>query len=317
MASPSSPKLLQPSKAYLDQAKAGSARAFSSSGERTSMHDIMVQQTQRKTVVLSKASKYFLQRLVLVVVLTLATPFLNDFLSLVKSGEGHEEGHDAHVRLVLAHNHEEEPRSGRALSVGRSGGSGSREEAAVACEQLLREAEEAEAAAAEELEEAEEELEEEEREDKEEEAAAEELEAKEARRVAFLDQLVGFVVVLVLVVATISFEYSKELIEESMDKYKVRVATCGGKTAQRQRHRLPGAHTSAIPPPPPHPCAYVWNLRTQAVLSEVWAQLTVLGFLALATFLMVQSQFLQYVSGAIYGEEEHLVELFEKIHFAM
>ena len=55
----------------------------------------------------------------------------------------------------------------------------------------------------------------------------------------------------------------------------------------------------------------------QAVLSEVWAQLTVLGFLALATFLMVQSQFLQYVSGAIYGEEEHLVELFEKIHFAL
>jgi len=241
MASPSSPKLLQPSKAYLDQAKAGSARAFSSSGERTSMHDIMVQQTQRKTVVLSK-SKYFLQRLVLVVVLTLATPFLNDFLSLAKSGEGHAEGHDAHVRLVLAGRH------GRALSVGRSGGSGSREEAAEACEHLLREAEEAEAAAAEELEEAEEELEEEEREDKEEEAAAEELEAKEARRVAFLDQLVGFVVVLVLVVATISFEYSKELIEESMDKYKVRVATCGGKTAQSDT-----AFPALTPPPSHHP----------------------------------------------------------------
>lgn len=53
------------------------------------------------------------------------------------------------------------------------------------------------------------------------------------------------------------------------------------------------------------------------MLSEVWAQLTVLGFLALATFLMVQGQFLPYVSDAIYGEEEHLVELFERIHFAL
>ena len=57
--------------------------------------------------------------------------------------------------------------------------------------------------------------------------------------------------------------------------------------------------------------------KYQVVLDRVWGELTVLGFLALVTFLMVQSGVLPIVSALVYGDEEHLVHLFERIHFAL
>jgi hypothetical protein len=43
------------------------------------------------------------------------------------------------------------------------------------------------------------------------------------------------------------------------------------------------------------------------VLERVWGELTVLGFLALCTFLMIQSEILQYFSKLTFGDEEHMV----------
>ena len=49
----------------------------------------------------------------------------------------------------------------------------------------------------------------------------------------------------------------------------------------------------------------------------MWGELTVLGFLALITFMMVQSEVLQAVSELVFGDEMHMVHMFEKIHFAL
>ena len=259
MSPPNQPTLPMPSRSYLAQARISQVDAsedarVTSASERTSMHDIMVQQERQGNG--ASKGRYLLQRVAMVTVLTLATPFLNDFLSLAKSGGNEEpqlEGHGRHARLLGARDDAtaafgtlHAASHDRALS-----GDGYRE----ACEQLLRELPPDEAEAAKEaLEEAEEALEEaEEAEAEEAEAEAEEAAeeaakeaAKEARRVQFLDQLVGFAVVLVLVVATISFEYSKELIEESMQRYQVRV--CCGK-CYRQTHAVNRASTGLTPPP--------------------------------------------------------------------
>ena len=53
------------------------------------------------------------------------------------------------------------------------------------------------------------------------------------------------------------------------------------------------------------------------VLDRIWSELTVLGFLALVTFFMVQSNLLQALSSSVFGDEMHLVHLFEQIHFAL
>jgi hypothetical protein len=71
-------------------------------------------------------------------------------------------------------------------------------------------------------------------------------------------------IILVLVVVTLLFEWSKDLIEERFHSYR-------------------------------------------PVLERVWGELTVLGFLALCTFLMIQSEVLQYFSKLAFGDEEHMV----------
>ena len=43
------------------------------------------------------------------------------------------------------------------------------------------------------------------------------------------------------------------------------------------------------------------------VLERIWGELTVLGFLALCTFVMIQSEVLQYFSKMAFGDEEHMV----------
>ena len=53
------------------------------------------------------------------------------------------------------------------------------------------------------------------------------------------------------------------------------------------------------------------------VFDRIWSELTVLGFLALVTFFMVQSNLLQALSSSVFGDEMHLVHLFEQIHFAL
>ena len=57
--------------------------------------------------------------------------------------------------------------------------------------------------------------------------------------------------------------------------------------------------------------------KYRSVLAHVWGELTVLGFLALITFMMVQSEVLQAVSELVFGDEMHMVHMFEKIHFAL
>ena len=53
------------------------------------------------------------------------------------------------------------------------------------------------------------------------------------------------------------------------------------------------------------------------VIERIWSELTVLGFLALMTFLMLQGGILPAVSLFAYGDPEHLIHMFEKIHFAL
>ncbi|KAL1502990.1 hypothetical protein AB1Y20_011060 [Prymnesium parvum] len=53
------------------------------------------------------------------------------------------------------------------------------------------------------------------------------------------------------------------------------------------------------------------------VLMHIWSELTVLGFLALVTFILVKMEILQTVSELVYKDEEHLVHMFEAIHFSL
>jgi len=53
------------------------------------------------------------------------------------------------------------------------------------------------------------------------------------------------------------------------------------------------------------------------VLDHIWAEFTVLGFLAAVTFVLVQAGGIQMMSMLIYHDPEHLLHLFEKIHFAL
>lgn len=49
----------------------------------------------------------------------------------------------------------------------------------------------------------------------------------------------------------------------------------------------------------------------------LFGELTVLGFLAVTTWLFVQAGFFTLLSRAIFGEDEFLVELYEKVHYAL
>ena len=57
--------------------------------------------------------------------------------------------------------------------------------------------------------------------------------------------------------------------------------------------------------------------KYRSVLAHVWGELTVLGFLALITFMMVQSEVLLAVSELVFGDEMHMVHMFEKIHLSL
>ena len=57
--------------------------------------------------------------------------------------------------------------------------------------------------------------------------------------------------------------------------------------------------------------------RYELVLERIWSELTVLGFLALVTFLLTQSSALPALSSLAYGDDEHLIHLFESIHFSL
>ena len=53
------------------------------------------------------------------------------------------------------------------------------------------------------------------------------------------------------------------------------------------------------------------------VLTALFAELTVLGFIALYAFFMLQTGLLTVVSQKVYGESEHLLHLFETVHFSL
>ena len=54
-----------------------------------------------------------------------------------------------------------------------------------------------------------------------------------------------------------------------------------------------------------------------AVLSALFGELTVLGFLALYAFFMLQTGVIQTASVLVYGDSERMVHLFEEIHFLL
>lgn len=53
------------------------------------------------------------------------------------------------------------------------------------------------------------------------------------------------------------------------------------------------------------------------ILSALFGELTVLGFIALYAFFMLQTGVIDAVSIVIYGDEHHLLHLFEMIHFML
>lgn len=63
----------------------------------------------------------------------------------------------------------------------------------------------------------------------------------------------------------------------------------------------------------------VANHDTKPVITGLFSELTVLGFLSLVTFVVSQINVLEQISGAVFGEGEeregYLEELLEKIHF--
>jgi|TARA_B110001469_G_C9560057_1_gene277815 hypothetical protein len=54
-----------------------------------------------------------------------------------------------------------------------------------------------------------------------------------------------------------------------------------------------------------------------AVLSALFGELTVLGFIALYAFFMLQTGVISAVSILVYGDSEHMLHLFEGIHFLL
>ena len=55
----------------------------------------------------------------------------------------------------------------------------------------------------------------------------------------------------------------------------------------------------------------------QAILQAMFGELTVLGFIALYTYFMLRLGVLEWVSLQIYHDPEHLIHLFEDIHFML
>ena len=53
------------------------------------------------------------------------------------------------------------------------------------------------------------------------------------------------------------------------------------------------------------------------VVDKIWSELTVLGFLALCTFVMIQGGVLPAISTFAFGDPHHLVHLFEVLHFML
>ena len=53
------------------------------------------------------------------------------------------------------------------------------------------------------------------------------------------------------------------------------------------------------------------------VVDKIWSELTVLGFLALCTFVMIQGGVLPAISTFAFGDHHHLVHLFEVLHFML
>jgi len=55
----------------------------------------------------------------------------------------------------------------------------------------------------------------------------------------------------------------------------------------------------------------------QIILQALFGELTVLGFIALLTFFLMDSGAFSFLSRRIYGDEDHLLHLFEKVHFGL
>jgi len=53
------------------------------------------------------------------------------------------------------------------------------------------------------------------------------------------------------------------------------------------------------------------------ILQALFGELTVLGFIALITFFLMQTGTFEHFSQRIYGDEQHLLHLFEKVHFGL
>ena len=50
---------------------------------------------------------------------------------------------------------------------------------------------------------------------------------------------------------------------------------------------------------------------------QIFAEFTVLGFLAMVTYFMIQGNLLGSISLLVYQDDEHLIHLFEHIHFGL
>jgi len=55
----------------------------------------------------------------------------------------------------------------------------------------------------------------------------------------------------------------------------------------------------------------------EVILEKLFGELTILGFLAIVTFVLTQTGVLQKISIKVFGEEEELLEYFESVHFSI
>merc|ERR1719502_1057571 len=53
------------------------------------------------------------------------------------------------------------------------------------------------------------------------------------------------------------------------------------------------------------------------ILQAMFGELTVLGFIALCTYFMIKGGLIEWASLTIYHDPEHLLHLFEDIHFML
>lgn len=53
------------------------------------------------------------------------------------------------------------------------------------------------------------------------------------------------------------------------------------------------------------------------MINALFGEVTVLGFIALVTFFMIKSGIFQQLSMLIYGDQDHLLHLFETVHFGL